>query len=173
MLVVTVLSLALLILQILFNLRRPVEVAARGFSFVINFSKTLALQEVWGFLSPSVRAFKSTCFHVTNSMKQRVLRTCIRLQQLFQNNMFLALFHQHSLPFCFREVWVITACWGLINSTSSHYGDEHVPPDVEKEFFRLQGDLYSLCRVKVRNLNCLWVFAWRLFWLEFWLVQSS
>lgn len=96
--------------KLLFKLGRPVEVAARGFSFVINFSKTLAL-------------------------------------------------HENSLPFCFREVWVITACLDLINSTSSHYGNEHVPPDVEKEFFRLQGDLYSLCRVKFMRLAYLIGFA--------------
>ena len=48
-----------------------------------------------------------------------------------------------------REVWVITACLALLNATVSHYKDGHVAPDVEKEFYRLQGDLYSLCRVKV------------------------
>lgn len=89
--------------KLLFNLGRPMEVAARGFSFVISFSKTLV-------------------------------------------------FHEKSLPFCFREVWVITACLGLINSTSSRHDDEHVAIDVEKEFFRIQGDLYSLCRVKFMRL---------------------
>lgn len=48
-----------------------------------------------------------------------------------------------------REVWVITACLALINSTISHYDGGLVAPDVEKEFYRLQGDLYSLSRVKV------------------------
>lgn len=33
-------------LQLLFKLGRPVEVAARGYSFIIGFSKTLALHEV-------------------------------------------------------------------------------------------------------------------------------
>lgn len=89
--------------KLLFNLGRATEVAARGYSFVIGFSKTLAL-------------------------------------------------HESYLPFCFREVWVITACLSLISSTISHYDDEHVPPDAEKEFFRLQGDLYSLCRVKFMRL---------------------
>jgi hypothetical protein len=46
-----------------------------------------------------------------------------------------------------REVWVITACLSLINATASHYNDGI--PDIEKEFYRLKGDLYSLCRVKV------------------------
>jgi len=48
-----------------------------------------------------------------------------------------------------REVWVITACLALLNATASHYKDGVVAADVEKEFYRLQGDLYSLCRVKV------------------------
>lgn len=48
-----------------------------------------------------------------------------------------------------REVWVTTACLALINASASHYDDGLVAPDIEKEFYRLQGDLYSLCRVKV------------------------
>ena len=48
-----------------------------------------------------------------------------------------------------REVWVTTACLALIKATTSNYNDGHVAPDVEKEFFRLLGDLYSLARVKV------------------------
>jgi len=70
--------------------------------------------------------------------------------------------HENSLPFCFREVWVITACLGLIKSTSSHYDGGAVSVDSEKEFYRLQGDLYSLCRIKascctsvIRLLICL------------------
>ena len=58
------------------------------------------------------------------------------------------------LPFCTREVWVITACLALINSTASNYSDGQVAPDAEKEFYRLQGDLYSLCRMKVM-VSCL------------------
>jgi hypothetical protein len=62
---------------------------------------------------------------------------------------------------------VITACLGLINSTSSQYDGGAVAIDSEKEFYRLQGDLYSLCRVKASFNNpdipylsaiiCLWV----------------
>lgn len=52
-----------------------------------------------------------------------------------------------------REVWVVTACLALIDATSSHYKDGLVSPDVEKEFYRLEGDLYSLCRLKVRHLH--------------------
>ncbi|KAM0948506.1 putative TRAPP II complex, TRAPPC10 protein [Dioscorea sansibarensis] len=89
--------------KLLFKLSRPVEVAARGYAFIISFSKTLAL-------------------------------------------------HENSLPFCLREVWVITACLAVINSTSSHYDGGVVTPDVEKEFYRLQGDLYSLCRIKFMRL---------------------
>lgn len=43
---------------------------------------------------------------------------------------------------------MITACLGLIKFTSAHYDDGSVAIDSEKEFYRLQGDLYSLCRVK-------------------------
>ncbi|KAG8658031.1 trafficking protein particle complex II-specific subunit 130 homolog isoform X1 [Manihot esculenta] len=60
--------------------------------------------------------------------------------------------HESTLPFCLREVWVISACLALINATSSHYNDGVVAPDIEKEFYRLQGDLYSLCRVKFMRL---------------------
>ncbi|KAL6638430.1 hypothetical protein ACP70R_023925 [Stipagrostis hirtigluma subsp. patula] len=89
--------------KLLFKLSRPIEVAARGYTFVVGFSKTLAL-------------------------------------------------HENALPFCFREVWVITACMGLIKSTSSNYDDGTVAIESEKEFYRLQGDLYSLCRVKFMRL---------------------
>ncbi|XP_028548578.1 trafficking protein particle complex II-specific subunit 130 homolog [Dendrobium catenatum] len=89
-------------LQLLFKLFRAVEVASRGYSFIINFSKTLALYE-------------------------------------------------NFLPFCFREVWVITACLAIINSTASHFDGSHATAD-GKEFFRLQGDLYSLSRVKFMRL---------------------
>ncbi|XP_039127222.1 LOW QUALITY PROTEIN: trafficking protein particle complex II-specific subunit 130 homolog [Dioscorea cayenensis subsp. rotundata] len=89
--------------KLLFKLSRPVEVAARGYAFIISFSKTLAL-------------------------------------------------HENYLPFCLREVWVITACLAVINSTSSHYNGGVVTPDVEKEFYRLQGDLHSLCRIKFMRL---------------------
>lgn len=60
--------------------------------------------------------------------------------------------NENILPFCMREVWVTTACLALINASASHYGDGLVAPDIEKEFYRLQGDLYSLCRVKFLRL---------------------
>ncbi|XP_048235084.1 trafficking protein particle complex II-specific subunit 130 homolog isoform X2 [Ricinus communis] len=60
--------------------------------------------------------------------------------------------HESMLPFCLREVWVITACLALIDATASHYNSGVVAPDIEKEFYRLQGDLYSLCRVKFMRL---------------------
>lgn len=88
--------------KLLFKLNRPFEVASRGYSFIISFSKALGL-------------------------------------------------HENILPFCMREVWVITACLALINATSSHC-NEIVGPDIEKEFYRLQGDLYSLCRAKFMRL---------------------
>ncbi|EMS62291.1 hypothetical protein TRIUR3_28098 [Triticum urartu] len=80
--------------KLLFKLSRPVEVAARGYAFVVSFSKTLAL-------------------------------------------------HENALPFCFREVWVITACLGLIKSTSTQYDGGVVAIDSEKEFYRLQ--VYEAC----------------------------
>ncbi|GAV91304.1 Foie-gras_1 domain-containing protein [Cephalotus follicularis] len=89
--------------KLLFKLNHPFEVASRGYSFIISFSKTLTV-------------------------------------------------HENILPFCMREVWVITACLGLIDATASHYNEGLVAPDIDKEFYRLQGDLYSLCRVKFMRL---------------------
>lgn len=53
------------------------------------------------------------------------------------------------LPFCMREVWVITACLALIGATTSNYEDGLAAPDVEKEFYRVQGELHTLCHTKV------------------------
>ncbi|KAK6934303.1 TRAPP II complex TRAPPC10, C-terminal [Dillenia turbinata] len=89
--------------KLLFKLNRPFEVASRGYSFIIGFSKSLAQ-------------------------------------------------HESTLPFCMREVWVITACLAVINATASQYKEGLVAPDIEKEFYRLQGDLYSLCRIKFMRL---------------------
>ncbi|KAL3503259.1 hypothetical protein ACH5RR_037708 [Cinchona calisaya] len=89
--------------KLLFKLNRPFEVASRGYSFIISFSKVLAL-------------------------------------------------HESILPFCMREAWVINACSALIDATSSHYKDGLVAADVEQEFYRVQGDLYSLCRTKLMRL---------------------
>ncbi|XP_019057996.1 PREDICTED: trafficking protein particle complex II-specific subunit 130 homolog isoform X3 [Tarenaya hassleriana] len=63
--------------------------------------------------------------------------------------------HENVLPFCMREVWVITACLSLIYATASHHHDGAVAPDIEKEFYRVQGDLYSLSRVKFMRLGYL------------------
>ncbi|XP_057450718.1 trafficking protein particle complex II-specific subunit 130 homolog isoform X2 [Lotus japonicus] len=89
--------------KLLFKLNRPIEVASRGYSFIISFSKSLAL-------------------------------------------------HERILPFCMREVWVITACLALVEATTSNYNDGLMVPDIEKEFFLLLGDLYSLGRVKFMRL---------------------
>ncbi|KAK8527375.1 hypothetical protein V6N12_054589 [Hibiscus sabdariffa] len=85
--------------KLLFKLNRPFEVASRGYSFIISFSKALGL-------------------------------------------------HESILPFCMREVWVITACLAVVNATNSQYNEGNAAPEIEREFYRLQGDLYSLCRVK-------------------------
>ncbi|KAL7143291.1 hypothetical protein ABFS83_08G182000 [Erythranthe nasuta] len=92
--------------KLLFKLSRPFEVGSRGYSFIISFSKALAL-------------------------------------------------HERMLPFCMREVWVITACLALINATASHYKDGLAAADVEKEFYRVQGELYTLCRTKFMRLGYL------------------
>ncbi|KAI4366085.1 hypothetical protein MLD38_022008 [Melastoma candidum] len=63
--------------------------------------------------------------------------------------------YESVLPFCMREVWVLTACSTLLNATSLHYKDGIVSSELEKEFYRLQGDLYSLCRIKFMRLACL------------------
>ncbi|CAN4102857.1 unnamed protein product [Withania somnifera] len=89
--------------KLLFKLTRPFEVASRGHSFIISFSKALSL-------------------------------------------------HESVLPFCTREVWVITASLALIAATASQYKDGQVATDIEKEFYRVQGDLYSLCRTKFMRL---------------------
>lgn len=68
---------------------------------------------------------------------------------MYLNCLFTLSLCQSKLPFCMREVWVITGCLGLINATTSQYKDGLVAPDTEKEFYRLKGDLYSLCRTKV------------------------
>nr|XP_043628055.1 trafficking protein particle complex II-specific subunit 130 homolog isoform X2 [Erigeron canadensis] len=89
--------------KLLFKLNRPFEVASRGFSFVISFSKALAL-------------------------------------------------HESILPFCIREVWIITACLDVANATAAHYSNGFVAPEVEKEYYRVRGELYSLCRAKFMRL---------------------
>ncbi|KAI3755817.1 hypothetical protein L1987_55624 [Smallanthus sonchifolius] len=89
--------------KLLFKLNRPFEVASRGYSFVISFSKALAL-------------------------------------------------HESILPFCLREVWIITSCLSLANATAAHYSNGLVAPDIEKEYYRVRGELYSLCRAKFMRL---------------------
>ncbi|XP_042064578.1 trafficking protein particle complex II-specific subunit 130 homolog isoform X1 [Salvia splendens] len=90
--------------KLLFKLKRPFEVASRGYSFIISFSGALAL-------------------------------------------------HESMLPFCMREVWVITACLALIGATASNYEDGLAAPDVEKEFYRVQGELHTLCHTKFMRLG--------------------
>lgn len=63
--------------------------------------------------------------------------------------------YQKDLPFCLREVWVITACLALVKATSQRFTVLAVTPDVAKDFYRLQGDLYSYARTKVLLLSAL------------------
>nr|XP_043621659.1 trafficking protein particle complex II-specific subunit 130 homolog [Erigeron canadensis] len=60
--------------------------------------------------------------------------------------------HESILPFCFREVWVLTSCLELVKSTAVHYRDGPVTPEIQKEYYRVQGELYSLSRVKFMRL---------------------
>ncbi|KAJ0608475.1 putative trafficking protein particle complex subunit 11 [Helianthus annuus] len=89
--------------KLLFKLNRPFEVASRGYSFVISFSKALAL-------------------------------------------------HESMLPFCLREVWIITSCLSLADATAARYSNGLVGPDIEREYYRVRGELYSLCRAKFMRL---------------------
>ncbi|GAA0139844.1 hypothetical protein LIER_01313 [Lithospermum erythrorhizon] len=60
--------------------------------------------------------------------------------------------HERILPFCTREVWVLTACLQLISATASHHKEGQVATDIENEFYRVLGDLYSLSRTKFMRL---------------------
>ncbi|KAJ9562835.1 hypothetical protein OSB04_007995 [Centaurea solstitialis] len=63
--------------------------------------------------------------------------------------------HESILPFCLREVWVLTACVGLVIASAEHYREELLAPEIKKEYYRVQGELFSLCRVKFMRLACL------------------
>lgn len=123
-------------MQLLFKLGRPVEVVARGYSFIISFSKTLALHEVSGSTNQDSLALYLII------LIPKLLAVCLYLFHFY-------LFFQNVLPFCLREVWVITACLAIISSTSSVSDGGLTTPDIEKEFYRLHGDLHELCRIKV------------------------
>ncbi|KAG0578331.1 hypothetical protein KC19_4G014800 [Ceratodon purpureus] len=60
--------------------------------------------------------------------------------------------HEKDLPFCMREIWVITACLALVKATSRRFSAAIVTPDTVKDFYRLQGDLYSYARTKLMRL---------------------
>lgn len=121
------------LMQLLFKLNRPFEVASRGYSFIISFSGALALHEVLAF------SFYGVCY----------LLILFTLCSMSPFEFLYIGFSQSMLPFCMREVWVITACLALIDATASHYKDGLAAADVEKEFYRVQGELYTLCRTKV------------------------
>lgn len=46
-------------------------------------------------------------------------------------------------------MWIITSCLGLANETAAYYNNGLVTPEIEKEYYRVRGELYSLCRAKV------------------------
>ncbi|KAK1439582.1 hypothetical protein QVD17_05402 [Tagetes erecta] len=60
--------------------------------------------------------------------------------------------HESNLPFCLREVWVLTSCLSLLNATADHYRDGQVAHDIEREYYRIRGELYSLSRIKLMRL---------------------
>ncbi|KAI3809950.1 hypothetical protein L1987_19554 [Smallanthus sonchifolius] len=61
--------------------------------------------------------------------------------------------HESKLPFCIREVWVLTSCLSLLNATADHYRDGQVAHDIEREYYRIRGELFTLSRVKKKNLE--------------------
>ncbi|KAJ7527532.1 hypothetical protein O6H91_16G059700 [Diphasiastrum complanatum] len=60
--------------------------------------------------------------------------------------------YEKDLPFCLREVWVITACIGLAKATAERFTSRLVGPDVEKEYYRVQADLNFHARIKLMRL---------------------
>jgi len=60
--------------------------------------------------------------------------------------------HEKYLPFCLREVWVVTACLTLVKATAQRFTWRTVGPDMEKDFYRLQADLYFYARTKLMRL---------------------
>ncbi|CAM6089694.1 unnamed protein product [Calypogeia fissa] len=63
------------------------------------------------------------------------------------------LLHERRLPFCLRETWVLTACLTTVKATADRFRPHSVTPDVEKDFYRLLGDLYSYARSKLMRLG--------------------
>ncbi|KAF5780924.1 putative tetratricopeptide-like helical domain superfamily, TRAPP II complex, TRAPPC10 [Helianthus annuus] len=59
---------------------------------------------------------------------------------------------ESNLPFCTREVWILTSCLSLINATADHYRDGQIAPDLEREYYRIRAELYSQSRVKLMRL---------------------
>ncbi|CAI5979986.1 unnamed protein product [Closterium sp. NIES-64] len=60
---------------------------------------------------------------------------------------------QRELPFCMREVWVLSACTLVTTVCAERFAPRSPGHYTEKDFFRLQGDLISLARSKARRLS--------------------
>ncbi|KAL3695593.1 hypothetical protein R1sor_009669 [Riccia sorocarpa] len=60
--------------------------------------------------------------------------------------------HENKLPFCLRELWVLTACLTVVKASADRFSPRSVTPDVEKDFYRLQADLYLYARTKLMRL---------------------
>ncbi|CAI5507851.1 unnamed protein product [Closterium sp. Naga37s-1] len=60
---------------------------------------------------------------------------------------------QRELPFCMREVWVLSACTLVTTVCAERFAPRSPGHYTEKDFFRLQGDLISLARSKLMRLG--------------------
>lgn len=69
--------------------------------------------------------------------------------EVFAHSLVIICVYQKELPFCMREIWVITACLTLVKATSQRFSASIVSQGTVKDFHRLQGDLYSYARTKV------------------------
>ena len=121
-----------LLLQLLFILGRVIDVAARGLCFIITFSKVLSENEV--------------CVWAVIANINLGMGDSFTIQTRYN---FSSFSFQKNIPFCLREVWVITACMALVRETGKQFRPNLFTVEAQKEFYRLQADLYSLARVKV------------------------
>ncbi|GJP42413.1 hypothetical protein CLOM_g1978 [Closterium sp. NIES-68] len=60
---------------------------------------------------------------------------------------------QRELPFCMREVWVLSACTLVTTVCAERFAPRSPGHYTEKDFFRLQADLISLARAKLMRLG--------------------
>nr|PNR56996.1 hypothetical protein PHYPA_003989 [Physcomitrium patens] len=51
-----------------------------------------------------------------------------------------------------REIWVRTTCHAQVKTTSQRFSPAIVSQSASKDFYRLQGDLYSYAQTKLMRL---------------------